>query len=147
MSPARPLLPADPAGRARVRERMAWIDDRVFGPMVGVYYGTRADRIAAASDELAAALAALGDGSETGRGWPGRADPGRGRGRPALRAAGGLVRLGFDGPVDPRVAHHAERCSRAEGWSAVAWTEHRPTSWSAGSSGTGRPAPGAGHRD
>ena len=120
---AHPLLPADPAGRALVRARTAWIDAHVFPPMIGVYYGTDPDRIARASDGLADALGQLGE-------WLVGED-GLAGGAPSLAEAAAvpvyvrleaLSRLGFAGPVDPRVAAHVDRCARLEGWSAVAWT-------------------------
>ncbi len=121
--PGRPLLPVGDAARARVRRRMAWIDTRVFTPMVGVYYGTDADRIARAGEELAAALCEMGE-------WLDGADWLAGDG-PTLAEATvvpvyvrlpALARLGFAGPVDARVAAHVERCAGLEGWAHVAWT-------------------------
>jgi len=55
------LLPPGRSERQRVREAMSWIDAQVFPPMVGVYYGTRPERIAASAAELASTLTALGD--------------------------------------------------------------------------------------
>jgi len=106
-----------------VRVRTAWIDAHVYPPMIGVYYGTRHDRIARSSDDLATALAAMG-------GWLDDADWLAGDG-PTLAEAvvvpvyvrlEALARLGFHGTVDPRVARHVERCRGLEGWPAVAWT-------------------------
>ncbi len=120
----RPLLPPDAAGRALVRERTAWIDAHVFPPMIGVYYGTDPTRIARASDALADALRGMGEWVEEGGGLAGDA--------PSLAEAAvvpvyvrldALARLGFAGPVDPRVAAHVARCSGLDGWSAVAWSE------------------------
>ena len=120
---ARPLLPADRDGRARVRTLMAWIDAEVFAPMIGVYYGTRPDTVAAASARLATALVALGDRLDDG---PWLAGPG-----PTLAEATvvpfyvrleGLRRLGFDDPVDPRVADHRARTLDLPGGRAVAWS-------------------------
>jgi glutathione S-transferase len=42
--PDRPLLATGEAERAMVRERTAWIDNHVFPPMIGIYYGIHADR-------------------------------------------------------------------------------------------------------
>ncbi len=120
----RPLLPDAADVRALVRERVACIDDRVFAPMIGDYYGTRDDRIARASDGLGAALVDMGS-------WLDGADWLTGEGPTLAEAAvvpvyvrlEALARLGFTGPVDPRVARHVERCTGLEGWAAVAWTE------------------------
>jgi len=122
--PGRPLLPVDDAGRALVRERTAWIEANVFGPMIGVYYGTRPDRIARASDALVDALGAMGDWLDDGAWLAG--------GAPSLAEAAavpvwvrldGLVRLGFNGRVDDRVAAHVDRCRGLEGWTHVAWSD------------------------
>jgi len=119
----RPLLPADGAGRARVRERTAWIDANLFGPMIGIYYGTRPDRVARASDALEAALVEVG-------GWL-EEDPWLAGGAPSLAEAAAvpvwvrldaLRRLGFTGRVDERVAVHVDRCRQLEGWDHVAWS-------------------------
>jgi len=121
--PGRPLLPRDDRGRARVRERTEWIDAHVFPPMIGIYYGTRADRIARASEGLEAALGTLGGWLDEGPWLAGDA--------PTLVEAavvpvwvrlGALARLGFTGLVDPRVAAHVERCRGLQGWAQVAWT-------------------------
>ncbi len=120
----RPLLPADAAGRSRVRERTAWIDSHVFTPMIGVYYGTDVERIARASDALAAALGEMGAWVED--------DPWLAGGAPSLAEAaavpvyvrlGALARLGFTGALDRRVAGHLDRCRGLEGWAHVAWTD------------------------
>jgi len=121
--PGRPLLPADATGRARVRERTAWIDAHVFPPMVGIYYGTRADRIARSSEALEAALETLGTWLDEGPWLAGDT--------PTLVEAAvvpvwvrleALTRLGFTGTVDPRVGAHRERCRGLAGWAHVAWT-------------------------
>jgi glutathione S-transferase len=122
--PGRPLLPADEDGRARVRERTAWVDGNVFGPMIGIYYGTRPDRIARASDALESALGELGAWLDRGPWLAGE--------RPSLVEAAvvpvwvrleALARLGFTGRVDERVAAHVDRCRGLEGWDPVAWSD------------------------
>jgi glutathione S-transferase len=122
--PGPPLLPADDGGRARVRERTAWIDSHVFPPMIGVYYGIRADRIARASHSLESALGELGAWLEEAPWLAGDA--------PTLAEAavlpvwvrlGALARLGFAGRVDERVAAHVDRCRGLEGWAHVAWSD------------------------
>ncbi len=121
---APPLLPSDPSTRARVRELMTVIDSRIFPPMIGVYYGTAADRIAESANALAGALADLGEVLGDGR-W--LAGPG-----PTLAEAAlvplyvrleGLGRLGFDHALDPRIAGHRQRVGELTGGRAVAWTE------------------------
>ena len=122
--PERPLLPHDEAGRALVRARTSWIDDRVFAPMIGIYYGTRDDRIAAASDALAAALGELGVWLDGDR-WLAGSAPSLAEATvvPLYVRLGALARLGFTGPVDRRVARHVDRCADLEGWADVAWTD------------------------
>ncbi len=120
----RPLLPADGAGRVRPRRRTAWIDAHVFPPMIGVYHGTREDRIARASVELAAALGDLGAWLEEG--------PWLAGGTPSLAEAAvipvyvrleALARLGFAATLDRKVAAHVDRCRGLEGWAHVEWTD------------------------
>jgi len=120
----RPLLPADDAGRARVRERMAWIDAQVFPPMIGVYYGTRPDRIARASDALEATLEELGAWLDDAP-WLAGAAPSLAEAAavPVWVRLDALGRLGFTGRVDERVAAHVDRCRGLEGWAHVAWSE------------------------
>ena len=43
-----------------MRDTMSWIDTHVFPPMIGVYYGTRPERIADSAGALTAALDASG---------------------------------------------------------------------------------------
>jgi len=120
---APPLLPADDAGQALVRERMAWIDRHAFRPMIGVYYGIEPDVIAKASDALADALAEMGRWTaETG--WL------AGTARSLAEAVAmpihvrmsGLRRLGFTGELTPEWLAHGERCRALAGWSAVEWS-------------------------
>ena len=122
--PDRPLLPAEDGARALVRERAAWIDAEVYTPMIGVYYGTRPDRIARASEALGTALATMGAWLDEG--------PWLAGGTPSLAEATvvpvwvrieALTRLGFTGRVDRRVAAHVDRCRDLEGWAHVAWSE------------------------
>jgi glutathione S-transferase len=120
--PDRPLLPADRVGRDLVRSRMAWIDATVFPAMIGVYYGTRDDRIARASDALTDALAALGDRLD-GDGWLAGDAPSLAEATvvPVYVRLDALRRLGFTGALDPRVERHVARCGDLEGWAHVAW--------------------------
>jgi glutathione S-transferase len=120
----RPLLPADDDRRARVRERVAWIDAHVFGPMIGIYYGTRTDRIARASDALEAALGEMGDWLDAGP-WLAGETPtlAEAAAVPVWVRLEALARLGFTGRVDERVATHVDRCRDLEGWAHVAWSD------------------------
>lgn len=122
--PGRPLLPDDEADRAAVRATMAWVDGVVFPPMIGVYYGIRPDRIARASDALAAALVELGT-RLSGDGWLAGGAPSLAEAAliPLYVRLDALRLLGYAGPVDPTVARHLDRCTALEGWAHVAWSE------------------------
>lgn len=123
---APPLLPSGSAARDDVRSAMAWVDAEVFGPMIGVYYGTRPDRVADASRRLAAALAELGrrlgDGGWLAGGAPSLAEAAV---VPCYVRLEGLRRLGFDDPVDPATADHAGRTLALAGGRAVAWSNEQ----------------------
>jgi glutathione S-transferase len=119
----RSLLPSDPGERTRVFDAMAWIDARVFPPMIGVYYGTHAERIAASAADLADALVALGDRLGDGRWLVGEGPTlAEATVEPLYVRLDGLVRLGFDRPLDPRVAAHRARVAQLDGGRAVAWS-------------------------
>ncbi|MGA2835326.1 MAG: glutathione S-transferase family protein [Acidimicrobiales bacterium] len=120
----RPLLPTEPGERLLVRRRMAWIDANVFAPMVGVYCGTRRERIAESAAALAGALAAMGEWVGD-RAWMGGEAPTLAEATvvPVYVRLDALRRLGFAHPLDRRVAAHLERCTGLAGWDAVAWSE------------------------
>jgi glutathione S-transferase len=96
---------------------MAWIDERIFRPMIGVYYGIEPERIDHASDALEAALEEMGD-SLSPSGWlVGEA--------PTLAEAvlvplyvrlDGLRRLGFTGDLTTAVETHRLRMWELSGW-------------------------------
>jgi glutathione S-transferase len=91
--------------------------------MIGIYYGTRADRIAASSTALAAGLVALG--SRLGASaWLVGTGPTLAEAAvvPLYVRIGGLQRLGFDVAVDRRVVAHAERVADLPGGRAVTWS-------------------------
>jgi len=121
--PGPPLLPPGRAERQRVRDAMSWIDAHVFAAMIGVYYGTRPERIADSAAALTAALAALGDRLGDGP-WLVGSGPTLAEATvaPLYARLDGLVRLGFDGVVDPRVSAHAARVGELAGGRAVAWS-------------------------
>ncbi|MEO0492478.1 MAG: glutathione S-transferase family protein [Actinomycetota bacterium] len=121
--PGPPLLPAAEADRALVRERMAWIDQHAFRPMVGVYYGIDPDRLARASAKLGAALEEMGSWTvETG--WLAGDGPtlAEAVAMPIHVRLAGLQRLGFTAAVDPAWTAHGDRCRELAGWSAVEWS-------------------------
>lgn len=99
-----------------------WIDRTVFRPMVGVYYGTDPEAIAAASGALEAALDAvavrLGD-----RDWLAGDEPSIAEATivPVYVRLEGLAALGFTGVVPPAVLAHAQRCLALPGGRAAAW--------------------------
>jgi glutathione S-transferase len=119
----RPLLPADASDRALVRQRVVWLDERVFRPMIGVYYGTDPARISAAGDLLGQALAEMADWLDHSPWLAGDA--------PTLAEAiavafytrlDGLRRLGFVTPLPEAIAAHLQQCTTLPGWAAVAWS-------------------------
>ena len=120
---APPLLPSDPDHRSRVRELMAWIDGRVFPPMIGVYYGTDAGRIGEAADALATALVELGECLGDAP-WLVGAGPTLAEAAlvPLYVRLAGLSRAGFDRALDPRIAAHRTRVGELAGGRAVAWS-------------------------
>ncbi len=121
--PERPLLPPDDGARALVRERMAWIDQHAFRPMVGVYYGTDPALIARATEKLADALAEMGRWTEDA-GWLAGPEPtlAEAVAMPVHVRLAGLRRLGFGAEVSPAFVAHGERCRSLAGWPAVAWS-------------------------
>ena len=117
------LLPGDDADRARVRERMAWIDANAFRPMIGIYYGTEPAKIERAGARLGEALDQLGRWAAE-QGWlagsvPSLADA---VAMPIHVRLAGLRRLGFDAEVDPTWPEYGERCRSLHGWAPVAWS-------------------------
>ena len=120
---APPLLPTDMLARTRVRDIASWIETHLFPAMIGVYYGSRPEQVASSADALAVALADLGERLDDG---PWLEGPG-----PTLAEAtvvplyvrlDGLGRLGFDRPLDRRVAAHRQRLAERPGGRAVAWS-------------------------
>lgn len=121
--PDHPLLPPDQAARTLVRERMAWIDHNAFRPMVGVYYGTKHDRIARASALLVASLAQMGQWAEE-TGWLAGPDVSLAEAVaiPIHVRLAGLQQLGFTAEVPSSFAAHGQRCRSLEGWPGVEWS-------------------------
>ena len=121
---AHPLVPA--GADDVVRERMEWIDRHLYRPMIGVYYGTEPEVIAAASERFGDALVDLArwlDGND----WLCGDSPSLCE---ALMVAvyvrmNGLRRLGLTAPVPPAVTAHHERCSTLPGWADVAWSDEQ----------------------
>jgi glutathione S-transferase len=100
------------------------IDATVFGPMVGVYYGTDAGTIAAASAALAAALVGVADRLGR-RAWLVGSAPSMAEAAlvPVYVRLEGLRALGFTDPVPEAVIEHAERCLALPGGRVAAWSE------------------------
>ncbi len=106
-----------------LRERMAWIDRHVYRPMIGVYYGTEPDAIAAASERFGDAMAEVGTWLDDADWLCGDA--------PSLCEAlmvavyvrlDGLRRLGLTANLPAAVTAHHQRCAALSGWPTVAWS-------------------------
>ena len=117
------LLPADPADRELVRERMAWIDQHAFRPMVGVYYGTDPAKIERASTKLGEALTEMASWTSEA-GWLAGPEPSLAEAvaAPIHVRLSGLQRLGMTASIDPAWTAHGQRCRALPGWPAVAWS-------------------------
>lgn len=124
--PEHPLLPFDEPSRALVRERMAWIDRHAFPAMVGVYYGVDPDRIEAAGNRLAAALAEMGSWAAESR-WLAGDDVtlAEAVAVPIHVRMTGLQQLGFVADLPPSWVAHGERCQELLGWQAVEWSQEQ----------------------
>jgi len=107
-----------------VRARMAWIDERIFRPMIGVYYGVEPDRIDRASDALERTLDEMGD-SLAPSGWLVGDGPTLAEAVlvPLYVRLDGLRRLGFTGDLTAAVEAHGERMRSLAGWPAVEWSD------------------------
>lgn len=117
------LLPADDAGQAVVRERVEWMNKYVYGPMIGVYYGTDARFIQESSVAFMTAM-------ETIDLWL-QVTPWLAGEVPTLTEAimagvytriDGLRQLGLTGELPTSVQQHLERCTQLVGWDTVRWT-------------------------
>lgn len=123
---ADPLMPGDAGAAADVRERIGWIDERIFRPMIGVYYGVDSEQIERASHLLDHALREMGEALAPS-GWL----VGRG---PTLAEAvlvplyvrlDGLHRLGFTGELTDAVESHRAGCSDLAAWPEVEWSDEQ----------------------
>lgn len=104
-------------------ETARWVDRTVFRPMIGIYYGTDPEAIAAASASLGAAFAEVA--ARLGpREWLAGEAPSIAEAAivPVYVRLAGLRALGFTGEVPEGVAAHAERCLALPGGRAAAWT-------------------------
>ena len=117
------LLPTDVAGQAVVRERVEWMNKYVYGPMIGVYYGTDARLIQESSVDFMTALETIGQWLQVTPWLAGEV--------PTLAEAimagvytriDGLRQLGLTGELPTSVQQHLERCTQLAGWDAVQWT-------------------------
>ena len=117
------LLPSDDVGQAVVRERVKWMNKYVYGPMIGVYYGTDAGLIQESSAAFMRAMETLDQWLQVAPWLAGEA--------PTLAEAimvgaytrlDGLRQLGLAGALPASVQQHLERCTQLVGWDAVRWT-------------------------
>jgi glutathione S-transferase len=117
------LLPANDAGKAVVREGVEWMNKYVYGPMIGVYYGTDARLIQESSVAFMTALETVGQWLQVAPWLAGEV--------PTLAEAimagvytriDGLRQLGLTGELPASVQQHLERCTQLVGWDTVQWT-------------------------
>ena len=118
------LLPADSATAALTRERMSWIDTKLYRPMIGVYYGTEAELIERASAKFGDALVAIAAWFDDGD-WLAGDSPTLAE---ALMVAvyvrlDGLQRLGLTAAIPEAIRAHMDRCRSLRGWKAASWSE------------------------
>jgi glutathione S-transferase len=120
------LLPTDGAARSLVLARVQWLDKHLYRPMIGVYYGTDSDKIAAASDEFNQAL-------NTVAGWL-RETTWLVGDEPTIVEAimvgmytrlDGLYRLGLTAQIPIEVSRHREQCESLVGWQRVSWSSEQ----------------------
>ncbi len=119
-----PMLPPSAEAAARVRERVQWLDQHLYRPMIGIYYGTDEARIQSASVRFGEALGEVARWLSETR-WLG------GNGvtlAEAIMAAiyvrvDGLRSLGLNAALPAVVEDHHRRCTALPGWRAVAWSE------------------------
>jgi glutathione S-transferase len=117
------LMPIDNAGQVVVRERVVWLNKYVYGPMIGVYYGTDARLIQESSVAFMTAM-------ETVDRWL-QVAPWLAGDVPTLAEAvmvgvytrlDGLAQLGLTGELPASVQQHLQRCTQLVGWDSVRWT-------------------------
>ena len=117
------LLPANDAEKAVVREGVEWMNKYVYGPMIGVYYGTDARLIQESSEAFMTALETVGQWLQVAPWLAGEV--------PTLAEAimagvytriDGLRQLGLTGELPASVQQHLERCTQLVGWDTVQWT-------------------------
>ena len=118
------LLPTDPSARRLVRQRVTWIDEHAFRPMIGVYYGVDPVRIERAGQRLIDALETMGDWATT-TGWLAGNEPtiADAVALPIHVRLHGLQRLGLAAPVPPSWNTYGERCRELPSWGPVEWTQ------------------------
>lgn len=118
-----PLLPVAAEQQALVRERVTWIDQNAFRPMIGVYYGTEPPRIERAGAALVAALATMGEWAAEA-GWLAGAAPtiADAVAMPIHVRLRALQRLGLVAPIPEGWARYGERCRTLPGWAPVEWS-------------------------
>lgn len=118
------LLPTDLSARTLVRQRVTWIDEHAFRPMIGVYYGVDPVRIERAGQRLIDALETMGDWATT-TGWLAGNEPtiADAVALPIHVRLQGLQRLGLSAPIPPSWNTYGERCRELPSWDPVEWTQ------------------------
>lgn len=123
VTPGPPLVPREPAHRALALERARFVDQAVFSAMVGVYYGTRPDRIASASAALAAASRRLAAWLDVTSFLAGDtvtiADAAL---VPLWVRLELLSEVGLVDPLSPAAMAHRRRCQDLAAWDAIRWS-------------------------
>lgn len=117
------LIPTDDAGQLVVCERVEWLNKYVYGPMIGVYYGTDAQLIQESSVAFMTAMETVDRWLQVAPWLAGEV--------PTLAEAimvgvytrlDGLAQLGLTGELPASVQQHLQRCTQLVGWDTVRWT-------------------------
>ncbi len=124
--PENSLLPTEGAAQSLVHARVQWLDKFLYRPMVGVYYGTDAEKIAESGVQFGVAL-------ETIAGWL-RETRWVAGDQPTIAEAimvgmytrlDGLYRLGLSGQLPAEIVQHRTQCESLVGWNSVAWSSEQ----------------------
>ena len=117
------LMPTDDAGQVVVRERVEWLNKYVYGPMIGVYYGTDTRLIQESSVAFMTAMETVDRWLQVAP-WLAGEVPSHAE---AIMVGvytrlDGLAQLGLTGELPASVQQHLERCTHLVGWDTVRWT-------------------------
>lgn len=117
------LLPVGDTAQAVVRERVDWMNQYVYRPMIGVYYGTDAALIQESSVAFMKAMETVDQWLQASS-WLAGETPTLGE---AIMAGvytrlDGLRQLGLTGELPASVQQHLERCTQLAGWKKVQWS-------------------------